>query len=57
MKENWKIKTCDWLALETSLGFQLTMHVQKSPWILDVGHVDNLDEGKLLYWLRLDWIN
>ena len=49
MKENWKITTCDQLALETPLGSQPIMHAQKSPPTLDVGLVDNLNEGKLLY--------
>ena len=36
------------LALETPLGSRPIMHAQKSPWTLDAGHVDNLNEGMLL---------
>jgi hypothetical protein len=37
------------LALETPLGSQPIMHAQKYPWTLDVEHVDNLNEGQILY--------
>ena len=57
MKENRKITTRDQLALETPLGPQPIMHAQKLSWTLDAGHVDNLNEGKLLYGLQLDWIS
>ena len=43
MKENQKITTCDWWALETPLGSQPIVHAQESPWTLDVGHVDDLE--------------
>ena len=43
MKENWKITTCEWLALETPLGSQPILHAQKLPWTLDGEHVDNLN--------------
>jgi hypothetical protein len=48
MKEFWNFTTCDRLALETPLGSELTMHAQKTPWILDARHVDYLNEVKLL---------
>ena len=48
-KQNQKITTCDRLALETPLGYRPITHAQKSLWTLDMGHVDNLNEGKLLY--------
>ena len=54
MKESRKITTRDWLGLETPLGSRLIMHAQKPPWKLDAGHVDILEEGKLLYWPRLN---
>lgn len=43
MKETWKITTCG----------QPIIHVQNALW---TRHVDNLNEGKPLYWLRLDKI-
>ena len=43
MKENWKITTCEWLALETPPGSQPILHAQKLPWTLDGEHVDNLN--------------
>ena len=46
MKEIRKITTCDMLALETPLGSWMILHAQKSPWTLDVGHVDNLNGDK-----------
>lgn len=49
-KESRRFTTCDLLALEIPLGgSQPIMHTQKSPWALDVGHVNNLKEGKLLF--------
>ena len=55
MKENHKVATCDQLALETPLGYRPIMHAQKNPWTLDVGHADDLKEGRLLYRPRLNW--
>ena len=49
MKASGKSITCVQLAFETTLGSRLIMDVQKSPWTLDVGQVDYLNEGKLLY--------
>ena len=57
MQENWKITTRDCLALETSLGSWPIMQAQKPLWTLDARHVDNLNEGKLLYWINFDRIN
>ena len=58
MKGNWKITICDWLALKRPLGSRTIIHAQKSPWTLDVGHVDNLnDKIKLRNWLRFNWLN
>lgn len=56
-KENQKSTTHDRLALETPIGSQSIMHAQKPPWTLDAWHVDILNEGKLLSWLRLSWIS
>ena len=57
MKENQNITTCDWLGLQTPQGSRPIMDAEKSLWTLDAGHVNNLNEGKFLYWLRFNWIN
>ena len=49
MKDNRKITTSDRLTLETLLGSLPIVHAQESPWTLDVGHVDNLNEVSFFF--------